>query len=341
MRSRRLAVAAAAVGFLLTCGVGVASAISIDTGRIAGAARLVSAHRVGDTAEAWYAPPSGSVCLPLVGCLPLPLPLPLSTYPAGTLHVGETLGVESARAYVVPDLPADRAKLPASGTLVLPLDSSQLAGTLDLGSSRIKACLTTGHVPSQASAKSMTTGAPPSVDCTVSSPARYDASIHAFRVDLAPFLAKWRHGRPDRGIALLPGVAGGAGLADWGVAFDGKGAASATIYSLLSKAAPQQTAPTGTPSTGTGNGTPAPVTIPPSAVTLPGGTTVTAPVAPPAIAPQPQAAVYFVRSTRFRYPAIFIAPLAILAGAIFFARLFTATTIRPRSKTLYQSEKGS
>jgi hypothetical protein len=54
------------------------------------------------------------------------------------------------------------------------------------------------------------------------------------------------------------------------------------------------------------------------------------PGASPAIAPPAQAAVYLVRPTRFRYPVIFIAPLAILAGVIFFGRLFTGSSVRPR-----------
>jgi hypothetical protein len=310
-------------------GAGVASALPI-AGHVRVGANVVRDSRVGDTAEAWYATPAGSLCIPLVGCLPLPLavalPSPLS-FPAGTLHVGVTLGSESARAYVVPDLPSDAARLPLSGSSILPVDNSPLAGTLDLGSSRIKACLTTGRVPAQAQAKAVSAGSPPAIDCKVSTPARYDAALKEFRVDLTPFLAKWRHGRPNRGIALVPGLAGASRLAEWQVALDGKGAASPTIYSVLASFGAGGTPVTPTPST-----TAPPVAASPPAINvpLPGVTGIVPPAAPPAIASPAQAAVYLVRPTRFRYPAIFIAPLAILAGAIFFGRLFTASSVRPR-----------
>jgi hypothetical protein len=331
--SRRLAVAAAALG-LVIAGADVASALPI-TGHVRIGAHVVRDTRVGDTVEAWYATPSGSLCLPLVGCVPLPSPLALPSplsFPAGTLHVGVTLGSESARAYVVPDLPAHAASLPSVGTLVLPVDSSPLAGTLDLASSRIKACLTTGRVPAQSTAKSGSAGPPPAVDCKVSTPARYDAAFKDFRVDLTPFLAKWRHGRPDHGVALVPGLAGASRLAEWHVAFDGKGSASQTIYSLVTRSGSGEPAasPAPTPTTTT----PVITSPPPINIPLPGVTGAVPPAVPPAIAPPAQAAVYLVRPTRFRYPAIFIAPLAILAGVIFFGRLFTGSTVRTRRKRM-------
>jgi hypothetical protein len=312
-------------------GAGVASALPITGGHVALGSRVANAGRVGDRAEAWYSAPSGSLCLPLVGCLPLPLPLTLPSplsFPAGTLHVGVTLGSESARSYVVPSLPVDAANLPSSGTLVLPVDSSPLAGTLDLGSSRIQACLTTGRAPAQPAAKAASAGSPPSIDCKVSTPARYDAAIKAFRVDLTPFLATWRHGRPEHGIALVPGLSGGDRLAEWQVAFDGKGSTSPTIYSLLANTGAG--GPTATPTPSANTTTPPAASSPPTiTVPLPGVGGVLPPVAPPAIAP-PAQAVYLVSPTRFRYPAIFIAPLAILAGVIFFGRLFTGSSVRPR-----------
>jgi hypothetical protein len=329
VRSRRLAIAAWVMAFGFG-GVGAASALPI-AGHVRVGAHLIRDSRVGDRAEAWYSTPSGSLCIPLVGCLPLPLPVALPpplSFPAGTLHVGVTLGAESARAYVVPDLPSDVASLPPTGVLILPVDNSPLAGTLDLGSSRIKACLTTGRAPTQPTAKAASAGSPPSVDCTVSTPARYDAAIKAFRVDLTPFLAKWQHGRADHGIALLPGLAGASRLAEWQVAFDGRGSTSPTVYSLLANAGSGRppTTPTPTPSS-----PPSIAASPPTiTVPLPGVSGVEPPVAPPAIAPSAQAEVYLVRPTGFRYPAIFIAPLAILAGVVFFGRLFTGSSVRPR-----------
>lgn len=342
MGSRRLATAVACVGFAfagvgLGC-LGTASAVPIVGGHVALGARPVAANRVGDVAEAWYATPPGSLCLPFVGCLPLPLPVPLpSTFPAGTLHVGETLGAESSRAYVVPALPV-LAQLPASGLLVLPVDSSPLAGALDIGSARIKACLTTGRVPATASARGVTAGPPPTVNCKVVTPARYDQPYDEFRVDLAPFLAKWRHGAPMRGVALLPGTSGGSPLANWHVAFAGLGAPAPTIYSVLPKSGSGTVTPalSPTPSSSTPTVIPPPVNVP-----LPGATGIAAQVEPPAIAPA-QSAVFLVRATEFRYPAIFIAPLVIFAGAIFFGRLFAGATVRPRTRpALKTDEKGS
>lgn len=329
-RRRRIAVATAALGFL-GVGVGVASAVPIGTARAASASHGM---RVGDAAEAWYSTPSGAVCLPFIGCLPVSAPLP-SAYPAGTLHVAVTLGAESARAYVVPALPRSAShRFPSGGTLILPVDSSPLAGTLDAGSAHIKACLTTGALPSGFVTSGAAAGPPPAVDCKVKSPASYSPAGNYFYVDLQPFLAKWQHGSPNRGVALVPNLIGASPTANWHIALDGKGTSGATAHSLITFGGCKVcTAPAPTPTPTTAHA--APPGSPPSPQP-PTPITVAAPVPTPQVAPA--SAVYLIRAKGFRYPAIFAAPLAILAGVIFFSRLFTGTTTQPRTRLTMGAE---
>jgi hypothetical protein len=85
----------------------------------------------------------------------------------------------------------------------------------------------------------------------------------------------------------------------------------------------------------TPSATPTDAGVPPAFVgpTTPGDEGIAPlPVSPPQVAPSAQSAVYLVRDGRFRYPAIFLAPLAILAGVIFFGRLFTGSSVRPRNR---------
>jgi hypothetical protein len=317
-------VVAAVLGFGFA-GAGVASALPIGTTHPTGAAAVVHQVRVGDSEEAWYSS-SGSLCLPLVGCLPLPLPI--SLYPAGTMHVGITAGKETARSYVVPDLNLKR--LPGSGELVLPVDTDPVSGTTVASLAHIKACLTTGTVPDEALRASTTAGSAPAVNCKVSAAAKYDAADSEFVVNLRPFLARWLHGARQRGVALLPADTGGVDT--WQVAFIGKTGKGTPVHSLLSYVARAEVKPTPAVSpTPLSSGVAVPPVITPVVgVPLPGVGEVAPPAPAPSIAPQPQAAVYIVRSSGFRYPAIFIAPLAILAGVVFFGRLFTGSSVRPR-----------
>jgi hypothetical protein len=297
-------------------------------------ARASHDTKVADSAEAWYAIPSGALCLPIVGCLPIPLPLP-STYPAGSLHVGATLGAESARTYIVPALKNTSRLVATGGTLVLPVDTNPATGTLDFGSARVKACLVTGKLPAGASAAAVTAGTPPAIDCRVSAPASFSRAGGYFYVDLSRFLTKWRHGTANRGIALVPNLAGASKAANWQITILGKGSTGATVHSLLAYSAVAtdgsqgQPLPSATPSTGLAEPTPPGVAFP-----IPGTVTEVPPVSPPQVAPAATSAVYLVRSSKYRYPAVFIAPLAILAGVIFFGRLFTGSTVRTRRKRM-------
>jgi hypothetical protein len=331
--SRRIVIGVSALGFT-AAGVGAASAVPIGAVTVASAPHVAHGTRAGDSAEAWYTTPSGSLCVPLLGCLPVPLPLP-STYPAGTLHVGLTAGAESARAYVVPAV-ASLVKRGAlgGGELILPIDTSPLGGTSNVSSARIEACLTTGTLPAHGSASAALTGTPPKVDCKVSVAAKYDKASNQFVVYLPKFADAWFE-KPYRGIALLPVASGFGALDTWQVAFDGKGSkATSLVHSLIEYTPSHGPGPSSLPKPGAHPGASKPTQVTPPAIAFPttGTQGVVPPVSPPQIAPGTTSADYLVRSGRFRYPAIFIAPLAILAGVIFFGRLFTGASVRPRTR---------
>jgi hypothetical protein len=321
----------------MLAGGSVASAVPVGKVRVSTGGRLVDAQRFGDASEAWYST-APSLCLPIVGCVTAPVSLP-SIYPAGTLHVGVTAGAGSARTFITPDIPdptkSRQGAVPYDGKLVLPVDMSLLAGTVAASSAHIKACLVTGKPRKAPSTTGPTTGAMPTIDCRTSATATYDQAKAQFVVGLERFLTKWRHGVPNRGVALIPVV---GALGTWQVTFDGSHATGSHIYTLVGYAAchgcnlpvPPSARPTTSPSS---------IAVPPTEVVPPPATgieTAVPPAAPPQLAPT--SAVYLIRSKGFRYPAIFIAPLAILAGVIFFSRLFTGSTVRPRRLTMGADE---
>src|SRR5437660_1637191 len=165
------------------------------------------------TEDAWYAPPP-TCALPL-GCGPTDAIPPTSRYPAGTLHIGATGGVEDARSYLKLDLgaiPSDGTV--DGGTLTIPIGPSS-DGTSSPETAQIAACLATG--PFEAATGS--SAPPPAVDCNTTAPAKYSAGSPAvLTVDLSPFLTKWAAGAANNGIALMPAPGGSPG-ATWHVAF--------------------------------------------------------------------------------------------------------------------------
>lgn len=287
--------------------------------------------KVGDAAEAWFAKAAVDTCTTPLGCPPAQVPS--SPYPADTLHVGVAGGQETARTYVLPDLtlvPFD-AKFSA-GTMTLPVATGQDDGTVTPESAEIQACLATKPVPDGTQGSGQ---APPDTDCKTSAPLKYDAKKTAFTLDLAPFLTAWSAGTVRYGIALLPDTDKASPSDAWHVTFNGRkrstGAkiSSSVTYTATVSTGTDTTGATTTPPSGT---TPPPAdtgTAPPPAapdVSLPAATTQEPPAAAPQVAaptqPQPVAQpVAF--STKFQYPMAFLAPLALLAGAVFFARLFT------------------
>lgn len=277
---------------------------------------------VGDVAEAWYASAPIDVCSTPLGCPPQQVPT--SPYPAGSLHVGVAGGRETARTYLQPDL----ARLPfgatmLSGTMTLHVDTANTDGTLSPDAARILACLVTAAFPDGTQGAA---SAPPAVDCTTSAKPTYDAKTGVLTLDVGAFLQAWNAGKPELGIALVPNKTQVAQTDAWHVTIEGRKQAGAKpVTTTISYRAPAN-ADTGIPFPTP----PLPVTPPASRATtqvqLPGSTQV--PVAPaPLVAPQQPAAPLVQRPVAFAgpivKPAAFFAPLALLAGIVFFGRLFT------------------
>jgi hypothetical protein len=319
----------------------IAGAASAATPQAASTTTAPTVHyaRVGNSVQAWYATvASNSTCLPLIGCLPISTPAIPSPYPAGTLHVGLTAGVETARSYLVPNLGKLKAHaVPKSGTLILPVDGSLLDGSLSVTTADIKACLTVGKLPAKPSATEAAGGALPKVNCKVSATATYDAADNRFSISLDKFLKRWQNGAPKRGVALIAVPHGSAALDNWSVTIGGKNAkptAVSTIVGYVLTASKQVVKPVHhqhVPPPAPDPGIVAPAVTVPDNLPPVSTTTTTPPVGTPQIAPNtvPAAGVFY-RSGKFRYPMVFLAPLAILAGLLYFSRLFTATTVRPR-----------
>ena len=169
---------------------------------------------------AWYSM-SPTCTLPL-GCTPLAAP---SRYPAGTLQVGVTAGVEDARTYLKLDLgaiPTDASV--TSATLTLPVGSSG-DGTSSPDTAQLAVCPATAPF----TAGEGQTSSPPPVDCTAAVKATYAAGPPAvFTVDIAPLVSKALAGS-DNGIALMaaPGTAPGT---SWHVAFPARGISAAISF---------------------------------------------------------------------------------------------------------------
>ena len=275
---------------------------------------------VADVAEAWYATSPVDICTTPLGCPPSQVPT--SPYPADTLHVGAAGGQESARTYLQPDL----AALPFDATLVagemtLPVANGTGDGTVTPDAAKIRACLATQAVQEGVQGS---TSAPPKVDCGVSTTLTYDSATSTFSLDLQPFVDAWSHGAPQLGIALVPDSKSAQPTDAWHVAFNGhKRAGSGHISSTLTvriNASPDTT--TAVPPAPVVPAVPAPPapTLPVPAAVAPAAP---APVVAPSQQPQTLPAQQVALVQKFQYPLAFLLPLALLAGAVFFARLFT------------------
>jgi hypothetical protein len=251
--------------------------------------------------------------------------VPTSPYPADTLHAGVAGGQETARAYVVPNLLA----LPlgatlTDGTMTLPVTTDSQAGTVGPDTAKIRACLATKPVTDGVQGSSET---PPDVDCKTSAPLKYDAKKSVFTIDLAPLIAAWSKGAPQFGVGLVPDTSKAQPSDAWHVAFNGRKHTGRHIESTMSftppppiaqgAPAPQPTTPAAAPPPVTNNTTPN-VSLPPTQTQQP-------PAAAPQVAPsqQPVAQQPVALAREFQYPMAFLMPLALLAGAVFFVRLFT------------------
>jgi hypothetical protein len=329
-RVARIAAGAVAVGFAMLP-LTPAGAIPIGTtpiGTTSIAQSPAPSSGVPDVAETWY------TTLPIPKCASIPL-CPqlgsivsklLSLAPLNSIRVGNILGQESERAYVLPDLSAVHKGDDAHGQMVLPIDTSPTAGTIAPQTAKIEACAATQRF---ADAPSGGTGALPKTDCFVSSPLKYNAKLKAFTLDLTPFLRGWEIGRPRDGIALIPSpsAADKSLSSTWLVAFAAHKTAtpSTRIHSLITTGAAVNSGMP--PSTST---SPSPTPTSPTSVapvpglSLPGTTVEVPPAGAPEIAPQTEVAYPITVGRGYRYPVVFIVPLLMLLGAVFFARVFTS-----------------
>jgi hypothetical protein len=201
--SRRLAVVILLVILVLMLTAGVANAAT-DT--------------VPSVIEAWYhttpAPPPGPTGILLV-----------NPYPAETLHVGITAGVEDARTYVSLDLaaiPGDKQIV--GGVLTLPLNLDPAAGSLRPETATMIACF----APDPGVKTEGSPNAPPPADCSAKVPVVHSDSPFStprFTVDLSPFastIGQFGSGLRSGAIAIMPNDAARSSAATWHVAFYGK-----------------------------------------------------------------------------------------------------------------------
>jgi hypothetical protein len=284
---------------------------------------------VGDIAEAWYADSPVDICTTPLGCPPDTVPA--SPYPEDTLHVGVAGGQETARTYVVPDL----TTVPfgahvTAAVMTLPVATGDQDGNQAPETAKLTACLATEPV---ADGTQGSTTPPPPVDCKTSAKADYDAKKGVFTLDLSPFTTAWAAGSPSYGIGLVPDPTVQPTDA-WHVAFNGRERKHADhITSVVTFTPPAPIESSGTVSGGVTDTVPAPpadTATPPSAAGAPlppvdtAGTAGDQPppdvAAAPAVAPAQQPVAL---SREFQYPMAFLLPLALLAGGVFFVRLFT------------------
>ncbi|HET7531096.1 MAG TPA: hypothetical protein VFJ98_09075 [Mycobacteriales bacterium] len=278
---------------------------------------------VPDSGEAWYAAAPVDLCTTPIGCPPAGVPQ--SPYPADTLHVGVAGGRETARTYVVPDLSRIPYAATVTGvTMTLPVATAPGDGSLTPESAHVVACLPAAPASDGAEGS---TAAPPKVDCSLSAPLRYDAGAAVFTADLTALVAA-SGGPLPFGVALLPDPRATAVSDAWHVTFNGRDrAGSGHIASRVTFLVAPATGDS--PDTdGTTGSTVTDATVPPPTqpgpVELPDAGAAPLDQAPPQVAPPAAPVAQPVAfSHEFQYPMVFLLPLALLAGAVFFVRLFS------------------
>jgi hypothetical protein len=280
---------------------------------------------VGDASEGWYASTPIDLCSTPLGCPPEQVPT--SPYPADTLHVGIAGGRETARTYVLPNLLSlPVGATPTGGTMTVPVDTAGTDGTTSADTATMLACAVTQPFTDGAAGSSAPA---PATNCKTSVPAKYDAKKATFTVDLTPFLKGWAAGQPALGIALVPDPDEMSPTENWHVTIYGrKFAGHDHVQSSITFTPPPPIASTGAASHDT-----APPPAPAPAAGTPGVGTPDIPSAtsssnepPPVVAPDEQAPVAqqpVAFTKEFQYPLAFLAPIALLIGAVFFTRLFT------------------
>jgi hypothetical protein len=308
----------------------VAAATAVCFVPIAQAASTVTLR---PTAESWYQ--SDPTCGLPTGCVttlvPLPLPdLPVSIYPARTMHVALSGGVESARTYVALGTAALTGTA-GSSTISIPLDPDPLSGSVTPEKAKVQACLFKGALP----AVEGSLGAPPVADCSAVSLLSYNAVPQPhLEGDLDALLP----GLPGAsGIVLLPDSSNSQPTDAWHVAFSAHDRSEAGAPAALSitvttadepaaspdepvtePAEPDAGPPAVAPAPGLGLG---PVTQPEQG-----------PSVPPAVSVAP-AALPRTYVLGFAYPVVFVFPLLMLIAVPGLTRLLT----RDLTPTRFQS----
>jgi hypothetical protein len=291
---------------------------------------------VPDVSEAWFASAPVDICTTPLGCPPADAPA--SPYPADTLHVGVAGGQETARSYLLPDT----AFLAAAGAvthavMTLPVATGSTDGTQSPDTARILACIATQPFGDGQQGSVMP---PPKTSCATSAPASYDARKSVLTIDVTSLLSAWTNGTPALGIALLPDLSRAQPSDAWHVTIDGRKRTGTPHVSttITYTGLPDLTTDTGgtTTAPGTGATTSGPPPVSAAQPQLPQSSAGQPPVSPPVVAPQQPTTVAQqpVAFSRAAPPSIaFIAPLLLLAGGVFFARVFTrdATPLSMRS----------
>lgn len=305
-------------------------------------AEAQSTATVSPSAESWYRPLPGlpaeaSSCDLPTGCAPglpdAPVALP-SQYPAGTLHVGVSGGLEESRTYLTLDLatiPTDQ--IITGGVLKLPLAAEPEAGVVAPETATLRACLVEDFVIDGVEGEP--TGAP-TVDCSISSDAEFvaagDEELAAYRIDLEPFAESWS----SQGAASLALVAGEAPAPSeaWHAAFSRRDREGATERARI--VADFELGPAVAPSADDGLVDPAPTAV--GSFVIPVDASASFAVPPldaPPVAPSPSedapAAVVTAQTTPivsvvvggFAYPVIFVLPLLVGFVAAWTGRAFT------------------
>lgn len=331
-------------------------ALCVTTGTALGPALPALAAASGEAtvkpaAEAWYR--TTPACGLPTGCADL-TGAP-SQYSPETLHVGVNAGAEEARTYLRLDLaPLPAGTKPTGGTLLLPVATGSNDGTRAPETAEFQACAVNGEVTDVDGSFAQ----PPEADCeAASAPATFvpaeGENPPAFTVDLATFPAAWEGGATPGALALLP-AAETAPPDSWHVAFSqrdrtGDGvvpisAALAFVSASLDTSSspapvveppPFEPAPTfGSGDVGTTFDSGSSFAAPPLTVDTPLLPEPVAQAAPaPETAPAQQQQVVPVASFvqgGFRYPAVFLLPLLLLAGASWIARALTRDLVAAR-----------
>ena len=266
------------------------------------------------TDEAWYRPPP--TCVLPIGCGPTDAVPPVSQYPAGTLHVGVTVGVEDSRTYLKLDLGAvpTGARL-RDGTVTIPVAPAS-DGTASPETAQAIACwVNAPFTPVEGSF-----APPPSVDCSNPAPVSYEPGPPAVAVvDLGGFAPRWATGEANNGIALIPTP--GQAATTWHIAFSARTRTGSDVpparVELEFDPAPSPPAPEIAPpvveepsfvdfGADTGLSIPVPALIPPAPASP------AAAIIAQAEAPESFAPVFVTGGPGFAYPVVMAVPLVLV-----------------------------